>query len=74
MFAVCPAPLPLLGPLLEFYRPIGHVEVEPVGERDHSDWLFSGIFFNDFSPALDTGWGKPLEPVAVVGLSMIEPI
>ena len=56
-----------------------HVELaaEPVGERDHSDWLCSENLFKSevsFISSPDTDLGKPLEPDAVVGLSMIAPI
>lgn len=40
---VCSAPLALVGPPSAAFRLTGHVQLveEPVGERGHSDWMFS---------------------------------
>ena len=62
------------------FQPIEHVEsvAEPIAERDHSDWRFGKTKKKKkekrflLSTVLDTGSGKPLEPVAVV--SVIAPI
>ena len=81
--AACPEPLALVRPPLVFFRPIKHAESAPesVGDRNHSDWLFSlwmiGLIssFNMWNWTgkclflflqLDTDSGKPLESVAVV--------
>ena len=43
--AVCPAPLPLIGPLYAAFQTTEHAEsvAEPIGERDHSDWFSESV-------------------------------